>query len=139
VSDRALRIASAALAAVGAGISGYLLYVRAAGSELVCATGGCETVQGSQYAELFGVPVSALGLVGYLTLLVATLARGDRVRLACAVLALAAFAFSTYLLYLRLQVIGSTCDWCLASDAVVTGIAACSLLRLGAVAQRATA
>ena len=52
------------------------------------------------------MPVAALGLAGYVTLLAATLARGDTARLGCAALALAAFGFSTYLLYLQAQVIG---------------------------------
>ena len=53
---------SAALAALGAAITGYLLYARETGTELACATGGCETVQSSAYAEVSGVPVAALGL-----------------------------------------------------------------------------
>ena len=77
MSERTPRLASAILAAAGAAISTYLLYVRQTGGTLVCSTGGCETVQSSSYAEMLGVPVAALGLAGFLALLVLALARGE--------------------------------------------------------------
>ena len=112
--------ASAALAAVGAAITAYLLYVRQTGGALVCSTGGCETVQSSSYAEVLGVPVAALGLAGFLGLLVAALARGEWARLSQATLALTALAFSAYLLYIQLAVIDAICQWCLATDVLTT-------------------
>ena len=130
MSERSNRIASAALALVGVGITAYLLSVRASGATLSCTTGGCETVQNSPYSEMFGVPVAALGLVAYVVLLGAALARGDLARLIGAVVALAAFAFSAYLVAVQVVVIGALCDWCLASDAVTTALAALALLRL---------
>ncbi len=69
MSERSLRLASAVIAALGAAITVYLLYVRQSGGALACSTGGCETVQSSSYAEVLGVPVAALGLVGFLGLL----------------------------------------------------------------------
>jgi uncharacterized membrane protein len=55
VTERRIGGLSAALALVGIAITGYLLYVRGTGATLACATGGCETVQTSRYAEIFGV------------------------------------------------------------------------------------
>ena len=88
------RLASAVVAVLGAAISAYLLYVRQTGGALVCSTGGCETVQSSTYAEVLGVPVAALGLAGFLGLLVTALARGEWARLSQATLALTALGFS---------------------------------------------
>jgi uncharacterized membrane protein len=130
VTERTLRAASAVLAAAGAAIAGYLLYVREAGGQLVCATGGCETVQGSPYAEVLGLPVAALALVGFVGLLIAALARGEWAGLGNATLALAAFLFSGYLLYIQLAVVEAICQWCLATDVITTAIAALALLRL---------
>ena len=132
MSERNLRLASAVLAAVGASIAGYLLYVRQTGGAPVCATGGCETVQNSPYAELLGVPVAALGLVGFAALFAAALARGDSARLTQATVALAALGFSGYLMYVQLGVIHAVCQWCLITDALMTTIAALALLRLRA-------
>ncbi len=130
MSERSNRIASATLALVGVGITAYLLSVRASGATLSCTTGGCEAVQTSSYSELFGMPVAALGLVAYLVVLAAALARGELARLSGAIVVLAAFAFGAYLLVVQVVVIGALCDWCVASDAVTSALAALALLRL---------
>jgi len=132
VNERPLRLAAAALALVGAGLAAYLLYARHTGATLACSSGGCETVQRSRYSELLGVPVAALGLFAYLTLLVAAVARGELARLAQAMVALTALGFTTYLLFVQLWLIGAVCDWCLASDAVTTALAGLALVRLRA-------
>ena len=130
MSERTLRVGSAVLAAAGAAISGYLLYVRQTGGTLACSTGGCETVQSSSYAEVLGVPVAGLGLAGFLGLLVLALARGEWARMSQATLAFAAFSFSAYLLYIQVSVIDAICQWCLATDAITMAIVVLALLRL---------
>ena len=132
MTERRLGAGSAVLALAGAAITGYLLSVRGTGATLACATGGCETVQSSRYSEIFGVPVAAFGLAAYAALFATALAAGERARLAHAVIALGAFGFSTYLLYVQGAVIGAFCDWCLAADVLVTCIAALALVRLRA-------
>ena len=69
--------------------------------------------------------------------LAAALARGDLAQAQRRGRRLAAFAFSAYLLVVQVVVIGALCDWCLASDAVTTALAALALLRLRAVTQPA--
>lgn len=130
MTERSIRVASAALAVAGAAITAYLLYVRWSGSVIACSTGGCETVQTSRYAEIFGVPVAALGLAGYLAFLAASIGRGEAARTANAGFAFVAVAFAAYLLYVQVHLIGAVCDWCLASDAVTAGLAVLALLRL---------
>lgn len=130
MSERTIRFASAALAGTGAAITGYLLYVRQTGGTLVCSTGGCGTVQSSSYAEVLGLPVAGLGLAGFLGLFLVALLRGEGARMTQAALALSAFFFSAYLLYIQVSVIGAICQWCVATDAITTAIAALALLRL---------
>jgi uncharacterized membrane protein len=130
MSERALRFGSAAVAVLGIAITAYLLYVRQTGGALVCSTGGCEKVQSSSYAVVLGIPVAALGLVGFLGLLVAALARGDWARLSQAALALSAFLFSAYLLYIEVAVMDAICQWCLATDVLTITITVLALLRL---------
>jgi uncharacterized membrane protein len=132
VSERGLRLASVLLAAAGAAISAYLLVVRETGGTLVCATGGCETVQSSRYAELLGFPVAALALVGFAAVAGAALARGEWARLAHATVALTALGFSGYLLVVQVVELEAICQWCMSVDVVVTALAALALLRLRA-------
>jgi uncharacterized membrane protein len=136
MNGRVLRGVIAAFSLAGAGVSAYILSVRWSDGSLLCSTGGCETVQSSPYAEVLGVPVAAIGLVGYLVLAATTIRDGAHWRATCAALALAGFVFSAYLLVLQLTLIDAVCDWCLASDALTSGIAVAAIARLAPAAGR---
>jgi uncharacterized membrane protein len=130
VSDRVARVAVGASALAGAAIAGYLSFVRLGDAELLCRTGGCETVQSSEYATLLGVPVAVLGLAAYVLVAATALTVSPTVRAVGASVALAAVVFSGYLLVMQLAVIGAICDWCLANDAVAGVVAVAALVRL---------
>ena len=130
MTDGRLRFAIAGLAVVGAAVAGYLTYARYTHTTLVCVTGGCETVQRSEYALLAGIPVAVLGFVTYLALLATALTRAEISRLAGAVLAISGALFAAYLLYAQVYLIDAVCQWCLASDVVITLLAAACALRL---------
>jgi uncharacterized membrane protein len=130
VSERALRAATAALALVGLGIASYLTYARYSGATIACSTGGCETVQSSSYAELAGIPVAVIGLVGYALILATALAGGEIAALAAAALTIGGFAFCVYLVYVQLALIDAVCQWCIGSDVVMLLLVLVSALRL---------
>ena len=132
MSDRAARVAIAALSLAGIGIAGYLSWARAAGESLACpiSGGGCETVQQSSYSELVGLPVAYLGLAAYVALLVLVLWDSEAARAAAAAVALSGAAFAVYLLVVQLVVIDAVCVWCLASDVTFGLLAAVTTWRL---------
>jgi uncharacterized membrane protein len=133
MSDRALARAMLVLALVGVVIAGYLAWVHYAGIEPLCAGGGagCERVQASRYAELGGVPVALLGIVGYLAIAGALVfAPAGAARPAVAFLALAGAGFSAYLTYLELFEIDAVCQWCVASAVVMGLLAVLAVTRL---------
>ena len=132
MTERFIRQVSVLLTLIGTGLVGYILYARHSGSPLLCSTGGCEAVQSSRYSEIFGVPIAAFGLVGYATLLAAAVARGEWARTAQVMVALTAFLFSAYLVFVQVHLVGAICDWCLASDAVTTALVVTALLRIQA-------
>jgi uncharacterized membrane protein len=138
MSDRALRLVMAVLAAAVVGIAGYLLQAHYSGGSIVCSTGGCETVQQSSYSEIFGIPVALVGLVGAVAILV-SLVRGDLYgRAAGVALAVSGFIFAAYLVIVQLAVIDAVCEWCIASDSLMTVMAAVALWRARAdLARRA--
>lgn len=125
-----LRLASAVLAAAGAAITGYLTVVHYTGSGLVCPTSGCETVQRSRYAEIAGVPVALLGLLGFVGLLVCALSAHEAAATAGATLALVAFLFSAYLFLVQVFAIKAICPWCVTADVLTTALLALTWLRL---------
>jgi uncharacterized membrane protein len=132
MTARRLLLLTAGLAVVGAAIAGYLTWVHYADVEPICAGGGggCEKVQTSSYAELAGVPVALIGLMGYLAILGSLLVPGEAGRMGGALLALAGFGFSAYLTYLELFEIDAICQWCVASAVVMTALAVATTARL---------
>lgn len=132
MSDRALRVASALVAAAGAAIAAYLTWVHYDEAALVCvAGGGCETVQRSSYSELVGIPVALLGLVSYTVVFALVLWNTPTARLAAASLAFVGLVFGIYLLALQLFVIDAVCVWCVANDLVIApALAVLTALRL---------
>jgi uncharacterized membrane protein len=132
MTDRRLRIAVAALALAGLAVAGYLTWVHYADLDPVCVGGGggCERVQSSDYAELAGVPVALLGLIGYGAILASLAIPGDPGRFAGALLALAGFGFSAWLTYVELFEIDAICQWCVASAVIMTALAVLTSLRV---------
>jgi uncharacterized membrane protein len=125
MSDRHLRVAVAVLALLGLAVAGYLTYVHYAELEPICAGGGggCERVQNSSYAELAGIPVALLGLVGYALILLSLWVPGDTGRVVSALFALIGFGFSAYLTWLELFEIDAICQWCVVSAVLMTALA----------------
>lgn len=130
MTDARLRLAIVVLAVAGAAVAGYLTYTHYADVAPLCRTGGCEIVQRSSYAEIAGVPVALLGLVGYLAILVTALVRRPWATVACAALAVFGVVFAVYLLLVQLVVIDAVCQWCVTSDVILLAIGALALLRL---------
>ncbi|HUZ14583.1 MAG TPA: vitamin K epoxide reductase family protein [Gaiellaceae bacterium] len=127
--DRSLRASVLILSSLGAGIAAYLTVTHLAHVQVACATGGCETVQTSRYAEVAGIPVAAIGLAGYLVLAGTAIARGSVARAAGFVAALAGVAVAMVLLYVQVAVLHAYCQWCLASDAILVALVPLTLLR----------
>ena len=127
-----LRSLTLLLSAIGIAIAGYLVYVHYAGIKIICAagSGGCEKVQSSSYAELAGVPVAVLGLIGYLLILASLgLPDGDGA-VTAAFLSLVGFGFSMYLTWAELFRIHAICQWCVASACVMTVLTVVSVARV---------
>jgi uncharacterized membrane protein len=108
----------------------YVFVTHSLGYELFCpfAT-GCDAVQNSPYAVLFGIPVSFLGMVGftaYLALALSALRFGAATRRhlrALQVLSVVEVGFTLYMAYLQVAVIRAICSWCMLSAALTVALA----------------
>lgn len=92
-----------------------------------CGVGDCGTVQASQWATLGGIPVSAIGLAGYLALLVLALVGLQPSFAARRGVALGLFGgsllgvlFSGWLTWLEAFVIHAWCQWCVLSAVIIS-------------------
>jgi uncharacterized membrane protein len=125
LSDRTLRLCVAVTTLFGVAVAGYLTYVHYRPDSLICTGGGgCETVQESAYAELFGVPVALLGLGAYLTVLALVAWDTELARTLAAAVALGGLAFAGYLVALQAFVIDAWCVWCLVNDLAIVPLLA---------------
>jgi len=125
------RVALFVLAAVGLMISAYLTWTHYSGLAPVCisGSGGCETVQSSSYATIFGVPVAMLGAAAYAGLLLSAALRSQAGVYLGLLISLVGTLFSAYLTYLEVFVIHALCQWCLASAAIMVGTLICAAVR----------
>jgi uncharacterized membrane protein len=131
MTDATLRRATAGLALAGVGIAGYLTYVHYAGLHPICGVShGCETVQTSPYASLFGIPVALIGLITYVLLLLSLKLPDERVLLSGYALTLIGFGFSMYLTYREVFTIHAICSWCVSSAIVFTLLATLGTARV---------
>ena len=125
------------LALLGVGVSGYLLYEHFV-APIACFTGtGCQTVDDSVYSEVFGIPMSGIGLVSYLGIIGLQLGNlrardplASYFQLAVFGAAVAGVVFAAYLTYLEVVVIQALCSWCLTSAVLITLILLISIWTL---------
>lgn len=138
MSAAALRVGSAVVGAIGLGIAGYLTVVHYDGGAPVCAIShGCATVQQSVYAELAGIPIALLGVIGYAGILLTLLRDDESARAATVFLALVGAGFSAWLTYVEVARLDAICIWCVGSALCMVALAGLSAARtLGAPPMR---
>ncbi len=130
----------ALLALIGLFLATYLyLYSQGVYGSLACgAGGGCDLVQGSQWAVFLGFPVAGWGLGWYLAVLTISLlailqprfAEAGWVSKSLVFLALGGVGFTIYLTALEIFVIHAICRWCVGSAVLAVLIAVLSLPEL---------
>ena len=128
------RMVVAVLSLIGLFIALYLLAYSVGIVPLICGVGSCEEVQMSEWAHVKGVPVPALGVGGYVALLIVALYglqpdHADEKGPGLIMLGLATIgvAYSAFLTYLEANVIHAWCVWCVTSASIMTLIFLASL------------
>lgn len=129
------------MAGAGVLLSLYLLITRAAHAPVYCPLGsGCDIVQSSRYAAVFGIPVATLGL-GYYAVLgvlaVRTMSPSRRWELALP-LSFAGLSASVVFTVVQQAIIGSTCSLCLLSALLTVGLVVLLVMQRPTRAERVT-
>jgi uncharacterized membrane protein len=135
--DKRLTQVTIALAVIGLLVSIYMMIYKITGNDSMCiGSGGCSVVNASRYSEVNGIPVAALGIVGYAAILgVLWLERrpgffktnGSMIFFG---LSLMGFLFTVWLIYVEIALIKAYCPFCLTSQAVMTVIFILSVIRV---------
>ena len=91
-----------------------------------CTVGSCEAVLSSSYSVIFGIPVSALGVLYYLTLLIGLFAYLDfkKAVIARATLSLTVcgLVMSIWFVFLQAFVLHAYCLYCMGSATISTAL-----------------
>jgi len=120
-------------------VSGYLTYVKATETPMVCVVNGifdCHTVQNSAYARFLGVPIAYFGFAMYLALAAILfferrsplLAQYSKILMFG--ISLFGWMFSMWLVYVQVALLGALCPWCLSHEANMTILFPLLCLRL---------
>lgn len=120
------------LALIGFTDSAFLLAKRISGAPIPCfITSGCDTVSKSPYSVLFGVPLSAWGVIFYLgTGFLALLYLDTKNLLVAKLIPLATtigFLSSLYFIYVQKFKIGAFCIYCILSAIISTALFVCGI------------
>ena len=86
-------------------------------------TGGCETVLSSQYADIYGIPISLIGMLFYATALILAVNiyyGNTKAFNFLLVISSIAFIVSIVLVYIQFFVIEAVCVYCLTSAGIST-------------------
>jgi len=109
----------------GLAVTTYLTSNALSHTEVGCSISGCNTVLGSKWSKIIGVPVSAFGMATYAIIMLGALhayqsptndLRGRRVVALTAGIGVLA---SIYLTTIELFVIKATCQYCITSAVLV--------------------
>ncbi len=124
---------------IGLLVSGYLSYLKIVDLPSVCVKGGafnCDLVLNSKYSELAGMPIAWLGFAIYFMLAIVFLLE-DRLellrvygRLLAFGIALFAWLFSMWLVYVQFALLAALCPWCLTHELNFTILFGLVCLRL---------
>lgn len=117
-------LAIVAFGVIGFSIAGYLTYTHYNEAALVCAVGGCETVQTSQYSTIGPIPIALLGMgmfatiigLAVLRLTHSTIISGETASIVAWGMLLAGILYYLYLTYVELFVLNAVCQWCVLSS-----------------------
>jgi uncharacterized membrane protein len=133
VTSRTLRRVMLVIAALAILLMIYLVYVHYSGARPICTGKGgdtCLKVQTSVWSKVGPVPVSLIGLIGYIAIFFSLLAPDrDEIRVLTVGMTLFGVCFSGYLTYRELFTIHAICQWCVASAVVMTLLCVLSVLR----------
>ena len=121
------RMVIAVLSRVGLFVALYLMaHNLGLTGPIVCGVGDCGTVQSSVYAKVGPIPVSAIGVAGYLILLCLAYLGVQPIHRESPVIgaflfsgSLVGVTFSAYLTYLEAFVIEAWCQYCVISAIVM--------------------
>ncbi len=135
--DKKLYWASVVLGLIGLAVAIYMTIYKLTSNDNMClGSGDCSTVNASPYSEVYGIPVAAIGVMGYLAILICLFLETrfnffkQNATLLIFGLGMTGFVFNAYLIYLEFFEIKALCPFCLTSQIAMIFLFALAIIRL---------
>lgn len=135
--DKNLYWTGFAAATVGLLVSIYMTIYKLTNNDAMClGSGGCSYVNASRYSQVNGIPVAAIGLIGFLALMVVMLLESrsaffaENGPLFEFGMSLMGVLYSIFLTYLELYVIRHICPFCVTSALAILLVLIVSTIRM---------
>ena len=126
-----------AITIIGLLVSIYMTIYKFTSNDAMCVgSGDCHTVNTSKYSEVNGIPVAAVGMLGYASLLgVLWLERKpgfikDNGSMIFFGISLIGFFFTLWLVYVEVALLKAYCPFCITSQVSMTLIFILSVIRV---------
>lgn len=115
-TDRILKNLIRLVVLPGFAAATYLTYTKLFDVPIACGPShGCGVVATSEWSELFGIPVTLLGMLTYIAIFASTFFKHENAKLLAAFLAVIGVCFSGWLQYQSLFVMKHACPYCITS------------------------
>jgi len=135
--DKWLYRASIALVIIGLLVSIYMTIYKVTSNDSMClGSGDCSTVNASRYSEVNGIPVAAIGILGYLAILGVLVFENrnsffkQNGTLLIFGMSLTGFIFTIWLIYVEIALLQAICPFCVTSQVAMTLIFILAVIRL---------
>lgn len=126
-----------AITIIGLLVSIYMTIYKFTSNDAMCiGSGDCHTVNASKYSEVNGIPVAAVGMLGYASLLgILWLERKpgfikDNGSMLFFGISLIGFFFTLWLVYVEVALLKAYCPFCITSQVSMTLIFILSVIRV---------
>ncbi len=125
VQSRNRRLVITVMSVLGIFVAGYLTWSHFSGQPVYCGgSSSCELVNSSRFAFIGSIPVSLIGLAGYVIILALSLVPHKEDRQWPMLLifggALVGVMLQWYLFYIEVFVLRAICYWCVTSQTLIT-------------------
>lgn len=126
-----------ALAILGLAVSIYMTIYKITANDNMClGSGDCSVVNASRYADVNGIPVAVIGVIGYIAILaILWLERRNEFfetngSMIFFGVSLIGFFFTLWLIYVEAALLKAYCPFCITSQVTMTAIFVLSVIRV---------
>jgi len=135
--DKRLKRVATVFTIIGLLVAIYMTIFKLTSNESMClGLGGCSIVNASGYSEVYGIPVAAVGVFGYLSILAVFYLEGKpgffqtNASMLQFAITLTGFLFTVWLIFVEVALLKAYCPFCITSQVMMSLIFTLTVIRV---------